>query len=382
MSQKIEFVIEASKKRANISALCRQFGISRETGHKWLKRYRKHGFDGLEEKSRRPKTTPLATAEDIVAAIISARDDHPRWGPRKLEALLKRQFEEETPSVRTIARVLKRFGKVKQRRRRGPLSVVDKAPTIVTEAPNDVWTIDLKGCWRLADGSRCGPLTVRDAFSRYVLAVVILEHATSDAVRAVLERLFRKHGVPKAIQCDNGSPFICVRSAGGLTTLSAWWISLGIKVVRSRAGHPEDNGGHERMHADIAADVESSPSVNLRAEQRACDRWRQEFNHVRPHEALGQRTPAEVYRSSPTRLTIRRPLYPSSWLARRVTKSGAIVVDDERYFLSKAVAGHCVGLEPIGAMKYRAWFYDVELRILELVTEVVDLVAERRARAR
>jgi putative transposase len=381
MSQKIEFVEKASKKRANIAALCREFGISRETGHKWLRAFKAEGFDGLEEKSRRPKSAPLATAEDIVSAIIEARDAHPRWGPRKLEAVLKRKLADATPSARTIARILKRFGRVRHRRKTRPLSIVDRAPAVVANAPNDVWTIDLKGCWRLEDGSRCGPLTVRDAFSRYVLAVVVLEHATAKAVRDALDRLFRKHGVPKAIQCDNGTPFICVRSRGGLSSLSAWWIALGIKLVRSRPAHPQDNGGHERMHADLAADVESNPASDRLAEQRACDRWRQEYNHVRPHEAIKQRTPAELYKPVRTKPAVRSAAYPRGWLTRRVVTNGDVIVNNEHYFISRSLAGYRVGLQPVGGIKYRVHFYELDLGEIEIFGDAVEAEIDRRARS-
>src|SRR5215475_7595506 len=284
MSSKIAFVDEAKKPNANIAELCRVHGISRQTGYKWLKRFRSRGYAGLEEASRRPKSTPLATGEEIVAALLTARVKRPRWGPRKLARILRREFGDATPSERTVARILERFGQVRHRRQRRGLSVVERAPQVSAQASNDVWTIDFKGWWRATDGGRCDPLTVRDAYSRFVLAIALLPRASGDEVRRVLARLFRRYGIPKAIQCDNGSPFVSTRSLAGLTKLSAWWISLGIRIVRSRPGCPQDNGGHERMHRDLRADVQLTPGASLAAEQRACDRWRQEFNHVRPHE--------------------------------------------------------------------------------------------------
>ena len=173
---------------------------------------------------------------------------------------------------------------------------------VVVEAPNDVWTVDFKGWWTTRDGRRCEPLTVRDAFSRFILALRILPRSDTDGVRAVFEELFERHGLPKVIQSDNGAPFAAGRSLAGLTKLSAWWISLGIDVVRSRPGCPQDNGAHERMHADISVELQTQAAQSIRAQQRACDDWRVEFNHMRPHEALGLETPADVYRSSPRRL--------------------------------------------------------------------------------
>lgn len=366
MSMKIEFVNRASEKGANIAELCREAGISRQTGHKWLRRFRAHGYDGLEEQSRRPKSAPLATAEEIVAAVLALRDVHPRWGARKLVVLLRKQFGDATPSERTLDRVLERFGKLRKRRQRRPPSLIERAPEAAAKAPNDVWTIDFKGWWRATDGTRCEPLTVRDAYSRFVLAIVLVERTDAESVREVLTRLFRKHGVPRAIQCDNGTPFISVRARGGLTRLSVWWVSLGIKIVRSRVGCPQDNGAHERMHMDMAADLERTPGRSRVHQQRACDRWRQEFNHVRPHDALKGKTPSELYRNSTRVVTTKASVYPSTWLVKRVRRPGDIMFERSTYFVSLALVGQLVALEPIGGLRSRVWFHDIDLGEIEL----------------
>jgi putative transposase len=197
MSLKIEFVERAEKGEA-VAELCREFGVSRTTGHKWIKRFRERGYEGLEEESRRPKATPLATAEELVMAVVEARDAHPRWGPRKLEVLLRRRFGEQTPSERTIARILRRANRVRRRCKRRPPNVVERAPQVLAAAPNDVWTVDFKGWWRVGDGERCEPLTIRDAHSRFILAVEVCPSSVG-AVRAVFERLFKKYGIPRAI---------------------------------------------------------------------------------------------------------------------------------------------------------------------------------------
>lgn len=373
MSSKMAFVEQASKPDANIAQLCREHGISRQTGHKWLKRYRARGYDGLEDGSRRPKSSPLATGEEVVAALLAARVAHPRWGPRKLAILLRREFGDATPSERTVARVLERFGQVRHRRRQRGLSVVERAPQVTATASNDVWTIDFKGWWRATDGTRCDPLTVRDAYSRFVLALTLLPRSNGSEVERVMAGLFRRYGIPKAIQCDNGSPFICVRSPAGLTKLSAWWVSLGIRIVRSRPGCPQDNGGHERMHVDVAGDLQAIPAASVTLQQRACDRWRQEFNQVRPHDALKGKTPADVYRPTPARLTVRPVLYPPGYLVRRVRRSGVFGDRKDGHFLSTALAGYFVGLQPLGGLRYRAWFYDVDLGELEIAPSLREL---------
>lgn len=366
MSSKIAFVDKAKQAGANKSELCREFGISRQTGHKWLKRFKKHGYAGLEEEARRPAESPTATGEEIVAALLAMRVEHPRWGPKKLVIVLRRTFGVDTPSQRTIDRILRRFGQVRLRRKKRGLSVVERAPDETATAPNDIWTIDFKGWWRTGNGARCEPLTIRDAYSRNVLSLKLLKNTTGEAVRTEMSKLFRRHGIPKAIQCDNGSPFISSQSMGGLTRLSAWWVSLGIRIVRSRPGCPQDNGAHERMHVDVAGDLQLAPALTIVAQQRACDRWRQTFNHVRPHEALGGRVPADLYKSSPSALRSRPLTYPLGWLVRSVSANGSVSIDSEQYFISTALRGYRVGLEPHRGVTKRVWLFDMELGSIEL----------------
>jgi len=369
MSLKIQFV-ERATNGESVSALCREFGVSRTSGHKWINRFKARGYEGLDEESRRPKSTPLATAEDIVMAVLEARDAHPRWGPRKLEVLLRRRFAEQTPSVRTIARILKRADRVRERRRRRPPNVVECAPQLEAKHPNDVWTVDFKGWWKALDGERCEPLTIRDAYSRFVLDIVICR-PTLENVRKVFERLFRKHGVPNAIQCDNGTPCVAVRARGGISRLSAWWLSLGIRLVRSRPGCPQDNGGHERMHADVRGDVQLRPAPTVADEQRRLSRWRQEFNHVRPHDALKGKVPADIYKPVECRRpTVTTYVYHAHMYRRCVIVGGRIAFRNDRVFVGEALAGYEVGIEVVDAMHVRAWFRDVDLGVLETLPEV------------
>jgi len=371
MSLRIEFV-ERAKAGESIASLCREFKISRTTGHKWQKRFEAHGYEGLEEQSRRPKTAPLATGEELVMAVLEARDRHARWGPRKLHGLLRRRFGDQTPSERTIARILKRADRVRERRSRRRPSFVDHAPHVQAQVPNEVWTVDFKGWWRSLDGKRCDPLTVRDAFSRFVLAVQLCR-PTTVAVRQVFERLFARHGLPKAIQCDNGEPFVSVRARGGLSQLSAWWLSLGIRLVRSRPGCPQDNGGHERMHADISAEQQSRPATTRDAQQRELDRWRQEFNHVRPHDALGGKTPADVYKPTERRKPVVRPYqYPAGIIPVRVHHQGTFAWCGNFYFLSCSLRRQHVGIQPIDVLHVRAWFRDLDLGTVEIAPAVAD----------
>ena len=360
-----------------MTQVCRRYGISRQTGYKWVNRYRREGPDGLEERSRRPHSCPLATAEELVMAVLEMRQAHPRRGPKKLHVMLQRKYGEQTPSVATIARVLKRFGMVRQRGRFRRLSIEERAPHVRATGCNDIWTVDFKGWWLTQDRRRYEPLTVRDAYSRYVLAVRHLRSNTVVEVRRVFQRLFRKHGLPQCIQCDNGAPFIIVQARGGLTRLSAWWVSLGIGGIRSRPGCPQDNGGHERVHRDIQQDVQAFPAPSLIAQQRACDRWRQEFNHVRPHEALGGKTPAELYQPSTRQACKTEPVFPSHWLTRHVSANGTLRARSVQLFIGRALAGHRVALQPLDTTRYRLWFRSVDLGVvtLPLADSLIDVTA-------
>jgi putative transposase len=375
MSLKVEFV-ERVQKGEQIAPLCREYGVTRTTGHKWWKRFQQLGYDGLEEQSRRPKCAPLATAEEVVMGVLEARDAHPRWGPWKLARLLRRRWAEQTPSERTIARILRRAHKVRERRRRRTLSVVDRSPQLAAQAPNELWSVDFKGWWRALSGERCEPLTVRDAFSRFVFTTTLCA-TDGKAVRRVFEGLFRRYGLPKAIQCDNGPPFISVGARAGLSAVSAWWVSLGIAVVRSRPSCPQDNGGHERMHADISAEVQAHPASDRHAQQRRLDRWRQEFNHVRPHQALGGKTPAEVYK--PTERRKPKPhSYPSDFFVRRVGTHGCFYFGADACRVGLAFRGLTVGVQMLDRFRLRVWLRDVDLGLVEMVPLVHPDCFERR----
>jgi transposase-like protein len=233
MALKTEFVRKARHRGANIAALCREYGISRQAGCKWIQRAAKEGLDGLEERSRRPHSVPLGTAEEIVVAIVEERKKRPRWGPIKLRALLVARFGDDAPSERTIARVIRRFGQVVKR-------AEDRSKRTRGEAQRDRCRAErpvdsrlqgllFKGYWLSRDRTRCEPLTVRDAFSKYLLCVQLVDPPSLEQVLPRFKALFARYGVPKAIQCDNGSPFISMNSRGGLTRLSAWWIALGVR---------------------------------------------------------------------------------------------------------------------------------------------------------
>ena len=328
-----------------MAVLCREYGISREAGYKWLKRFQEQGYDGLNELSRRPLSAPLSTGEEIVVALLEAKEKFPTFGPDKIRTIVGRKFS-DMPSRATVTRILKRLGLVTARKRRRALSAVTTVPVIRAMRSNEVWTIDFKGYWRTLDNGKCNPLTVRDAFSRFILCIQSLEHSSFSLVKKEMTKLFLKYGLPKRIHCDNGTPFIAVRARGGISKLTAWWISLGIEVIRSRPGCPQDNGSHERMHKDVAIQVEAHPSETVVAEQRALSKFQHEYNHIRPHDALKSKTPAEVYKPSPlTHLPRKVFIYPQAWLPLSVNPKGLFRMNGENYYIGEGLAGQIIALD-------------------------------------
>ena len=366
MDQRRQFVLHALEPKANIAALCREFEISRKTGYKLLARFREEGVQGIEERSRRPaKSTEVS--DKVIEAILREKALRPRRGPKKIHQVLVRRGV-TMPSVRTVARVLDRAGQVRKRRKRSEVTVTSPREVIpASSVVNGIWSVDFKGWWKTLDGRRAEPLTVRDECSRFVIAAELLDSTGTVAVKQAFERIFAEYRVPQAIRVDNGSPFGCTRARGGLSRLSAWWVALGIRVIFGRPAHPQDNGGHERMHRDIALDVQSSPATDLVRQQIELDIWRQEFNHNRPHEALGMKTPAEFFRPSTRKFgRCRIPFYSPGWFVRRVGR-GRVVVRDVIIRVGDGFDGYSVGFEPTSLSEARLWFYEVDLGPISLL---------------
>ena len=372
MKQREEFVLKALQPQVNFSELCRQFGISRKTGYKWVNRFRERGLRGLEELAHGPAPgrRPLRCSADAVVEILNLRRSQPTWGPKKLRKVLLRSWDaSEVPSERTISRVLRHAGLVAPRRARPRRWLTSNGGvSVVVEKPNDLWTVDFKGWWRSKNGKKCEPLTVRDQHSRFILSVELVNSPSVRDVRDVFEGLFEAYGLPFAIQSDNGAPFASTRGLAGLTRLSAWWVSLGIRYVRGRVGCPQDNGAHERMHLDMARELERYPAWNRRQQQEHCDRWRHEFNHHRPHQALSLETPAKVYRKSPRAYPDVDPelSYPSRMVVRRVSSCGTMRYMGYQRLLTNALSGYNVGVEPMEGKEFRVWFSDLCLGVGKL----------------
>jgi len=343
--RRLQFVKLALKAQQTMSQLCRVFGISRKNGYKWKARFEREGPMGLRDRPRRPRRCPRQTAASWLSRIRRLRRRYPSWGSRKLAARLRHQFpRQSSPAARTIDKWLRRLKLNRRQRRhsrRGP--TLRRCKLTVAQRSNHVWTVDFKGWFRTRDGHRVEPLTVRDLFSRYLLTVRLLPDQRWEAVRQIFLRLFRRYGYPEVIRADNGSPFGTTGPAG-LSRLSAWWTALGIRVEFIAPGHPEQNGAHEQMHRIYKAEVARKPSANRRAQQRQTGRWVEVYNSIRPHEALQQRTPAQVYRSGRWQGRQLALSYPSHWSVRKVRSNGEIKWQGRKRFVGEAFAGYPLGL--------------------------------------
>jgi putative transposase len=362
---RMEFVLIAREPEVSMSEACRQFGISRKTGYKWLRRYEEKGLSGLGERSRRPISSPMAASAEAIIEIVRLRQAHEYWGPKKIRALLIKEVGEKgegKPSVATVARVLKRCNLSEAKGRGRPRRWEPEGELAEVKGPNGVWTVDFKGWWRTGDGERCEPLTIRDLYSRYILCLRPMRKHRTEEVQEVFEEMFERYGMPEVIRSDNGSPFASMTGPQGLTRLSAWWVGLGIMPERIKPGHPEQNGSHERMHFDVSREVEGKPSRTVREEGKRLEEWRVEYNMQRPHEALGMKTPGEVYRRSRKEMReVKEYEYPLAYLVRQVRKDGTVRFVGAFISISVALAGQAVGLERIGKETWRVWFCNLLL---------------------
>jgi putative transposase len=261
MEEKLRFASLAESGRFEIVRLCEEFGISRKTGYKWLERYRAQGSAGLKERSRAPRYIPGRTDREVEELIVSERRRHPTWGAKKIAVILERKHGlERVPARSTIGEILKRNGLIEARRRRPGAFSVARGDLQQAERSNQVWACDYKGWFTLGNGERCDPLTLSDQFSRYVIRLEAVAQATQRWTRAGFERAFRAYGLPERIRVDNGSPFASM-GPGGLSKLSAWWVTLGIEVEFTPSGSP---AGQRTARADASHDEEGM----LRASQR------------------------------------------------------------------------------------------------------------------
>lgn len=367
MSERVKFVGLLKSGQRSLAGLCRAFGISRPTGYKWAERFEEEGLEGLKERSRAPLRSPHQTDPRIQELLVRARKRHPSWGPRKLKAWLEAQPESpELPASSTIGDILRREGLVKPRRIRRKLPLPVGPHTQHVSRPNEEWNADFKGEFRLGNGDYCYPLTVSDGFSRYLIEIQALRGTGTEGARRGFERAFRTYGLPEAIRSDNGSPFAST-ALGRLSRLSIWWLKLGIRPVTIRPSHPQDNGRHERMHRTLKAETTRPPAQDWAPQQKRFLAFQREYNEIRPHEALGQKPPASVYRPSVRTFPKKLPEaeYPTHYEVRQVSTGGIFSWHKKLIFISQSLVGERIGLVEVDDGLWRVYFAGLELGILD-----------------
>ena len=381
MDQRVR-LIQDYEDGENITALAESYGVSRKTVYKWLQRHASGGVAGLADRSRAPLHYPHKVSEEMIAAIIAARHRW-KWGPRKLRVKLSEaQPKIAWPAESTIGEILKRAGLTHRRKLRLRVPPYGQPFAAVHDA-NQTWCADFKGWFRTGDGSRCDPLTITDAHSRYLFRCQIAAKTDTIHVAAIFESAFREYGLPLVIHSDNGTPFAS-RAPGGLSRLSMQWVKLGILPERSRVASPQDNGRHERMHLTLKQSTLRPPESNPRRQQKAFDRFQQEYNHQRPHEALQDRTPASCYSASCRPMPRRIPEleYPDDVIVRRTSQQGSVKMNGERTFISEIFAYEWMGLRALDERYYEVLYGPVQLGFLDTVRHSFHRAMPRYGRCR
>jgi transposase InsO family protein len=364
MDERREFVRLALMDGANRRELCRRFGISPEVGYKWLERWAA-GDEELADRSRRPHASPRRSSAQIEALVLAARGAHPAWGARKLKAWLAAQGM-TTPAASTVHQILRRHGRIAAE----PVSPGKAYQRFERPEPNELWQMDFKGWVTTADGARCHPLTIIDDHSRYAPCLKACADQQGATVRPCLEQVFRRYGLPEAMFVDNGSPW---GDSGGerWTRLGVWLLKLGVEVLHSRPYHPQSRGKNERFHRTMEAEVLDLRRLrDLSQAQRAFDRWRDVYNHERPHEALGQQPPASRYRPSPRAMPDQLPVveYDAGETVRTVSTTKAYVQFKGRSWrVPKAFMGERLAIRPSGQDGcYNVCFASHQVAVIDL----------------
>ena len=366
MSERIEFINEVQLEGSNIKALCRQYGISRTTGYKWLRRYTETGMDGLRERSRRPHLNPNQTSKEIEAAILKVRANHPSWGGVKINAYLERQGWQGLPAASTVTAILQRNGLIDPQEsvKHRPMQRFERA------APNELWQMDFKGYFRIDQGN-CHPLTILDDHSRFLVGLQACPNQTWSTVQTHLTHTFRQYGLPDCMLMDNGSPWGCDYQTP-YTILTAWLMRLGIAVTHGRPYHPQTQGKDERLHRTFKAELLDQAELHdLQDCQNHFDTWRDFYNQERPHQALNQAVPAERFQPSQHSFPEVLPpiLYAPDDIVRMVDMEGRISFRGHAFKISKAFRYQPIAIRPTATDGYFDVFYchfkvsEIDLRL-------------------
>lgn len=381
-SEKQKFIILYESGRFTKTELCRGFGISRPTGDAILRRYEEEGWEALDERVRRHISHPFKTAQDIEETIIAERRKHRTWGGKKLRVILERDYDfgdEHIPSVTTVNNILKKNDLVAERNR-ARRHLENRFPVYTPDHPNQIVSADFKGRFPMGNRQYCNPLTIADPYSRFLFAIAALERPDTESSKPIFDKVFREYGLCDFLHTDNGAPFGNSSSLRRMTQFSVWIMDIGITPVYSDPAHPEQNGRHERMHRDLKAEATRPAAANIRGQQKRFTEFLIEYNTIRPHEALGMKTPAEVYKRSEREYNgVIRPWdYTKEQKAKLVTVNGAVRWDvDHLVMISTALSGRYVGFEEVGDGIWRIMYRHVALgyysELADKVYEIEDL---------
>ena len=373
VDERTRFVLEYESGEYTMSELCRIYGIARKTGYEWAGRYEVEGLSGLHDRRYGAGSHPNQTKACLEEQILQLKYAHPSWGAKKLRAyLLNKQQDVGWPVLSTFGEILRRAGLTTPQRKRRLTAEYNKPFQAVEEA-NQVWCADFKGWFLTGRGERIDPLTISDAYSRYLLRCQSVEKTDTEHVEAVFRAAFREYGLPQRMRTDNGAPFAS-RSVAGISRLSICWMKLGIEPERIKPGHPEQNGRHERMHRTLKAETAKPPAANRRAQQEAFDRFRQQYNEERPHEALKQQTPASQYQGSPRSYPDRvpEPEYGAEMKVKRVYPDGTFFWKNTQVFISKCLGKETIGLRPLDDRYWEVYFAAFALAQFDSHTRLVQ----------
>jgi putative transposase len=378
MDQRVQFIRDWLTHQHYVSELCTRYAISRKTGYKWISRYLSTGPDGLMERGHQAKTIRHRTDPQVELALLGVRGRHPSWGPKKIIAHLRvQQPALKLPHRTTVSEILKRNGLIHPRPTRRKVGHPGK-PSVQVLLPNDCWSIDFKGQFRTGDGKYCYPLTVTDNYSRYLLAVKALPGPLLAPTKAVLTALFKKHGLPKRIRSDNGTPF-AAHTLGRLSQLSVWLLKLGIHPELIEPGKPQQNGRHERMHRTLKDETTKPPAKDIKAQQRKFTAFQRIFNDERPHEALDMDLPTNLYTVSPRPMPSKllSPEYPDRFERRLVSANGGIRWKRTFVNVTSALIGEYVGLEEIAEGQWDVYYGTLRLgRFHERLMRIEDCMGK------
>jgi putative transposase len=383
MEQRVQFIQDWLKSTHRVIDLCALYGISRKSAYKWIDRYLHDGPDWALDRSHEAALVHNRTAPEVEQALMDMRLLHRTWGARKLLHQVGLAHEQwRLPHESTVCEMLKRHGLITAKPRRRAIGHPGRPSTVVS-GPNDCWSADFQGQFKLGNGQYTYPLTVTDNYSRYLLGCKALTGTLLQPTKAAFTRLFKEYGLPRRIRTDNGVPF-AAPTLGRLSQLSVWWLRLGVMPELTQPGKPQQNGRHERMHKTLKDETTKPPGGNSSAQQRKFNHFRAEFNDVRPHEALDMNTPAQLHQVSPRPMPSKLPSmeYPDRFQVRYVSANGGIRWQTRWVNVTSALKGEYVGLEAIDDGLWDVYFGVKKLgRLHERHMRIEDDLAKLRRRA-